>query len=84
MSKSYTTLPAAYAQDNSKHSKFQELNKPSDSITNSKVSFIKRLLEEPYRKVLTHSQLKKILLREKVKAPEWYAKKDMTGRVKLI
>ena len=41
-------------------------------------------MDDPDRKILTLSQLKKVLLREKVKLPEWFVKKDMTGRIKLI
>ena len=48
------------------------------------MSFIREILDDPDRKILTLSQLKKVLLREKVKLPEWFVKKDMTGRVKLI
>ena len=33
---------------------------------------------------MTLSQLKKILLREKVMQPQWYVKNDVTGRVKII
>ena len=62
----------------------KEFHQASDVIVNNKASFVRKLLDEPHRKVLTQSQLKKILLREKVKTPEWYAKKDVTGRVKLI
>lgn len=48
------------------------------------MSFIREIIDDPDRKILTLSQLKKVLLREKVKLPEWFVKKDMTGRVKLI
>ena len=48
------------------------------------MSFIREILDDSEQKILTLSQLKKILLREKVKVPDWFVKKDMTGRVKLI